>query len=125
WVDNFRYKFEFEAGGGNNMYIDNINIYQGSPSSAGLYESAELVTELVLYPNPTNDELNVSFFMNSIENVIVEIQELTGKVAQSHLINANDGSNLVMVDTSKLASGIYFMKLNVGGRTVSKRFVKR
>jgi hypothetical protein len=63
--------------------------------------------------------------MNSIENVIVEIQELTGKVAQSHLINANDGSNLVMVDTSKLASGIYFMKLNVGGRTVSKRFVKR
>ena len=125
WVDNFRYKFEFEAGGGNNMYIDNINLYQGTPSSAGLSESSEMVTDLVLYPNPANNELNVSFSVNSVENAIVEIQELTGKIAQSHLINANEGSNLVMVDTSKLASGIYFMKLNVGGRTVSKRFVKQ
>ena len=125
WVDNFRYKFEFEAGGGNNMYIDNINLYQGAPSSAGLNESSEMVTDLVLYPNPANNELNVSFSVNSAENAIVEIQELTGKIAQSHLIIANEGSNLVMVDTSKLASGIYFMKLNVGGRTASKRFVKK
>ena len=96
------------------MYIDNINLYQGAPSSASLKESAEIVADLVLYPNPANNELNVSFSVNSVENAIVEIHELTGQIVQSHLIKANDGSNLVMMDISKLASGIYFMKLNVG-----------
>jgi hypothetical protein len=28
WVENFRFKFEFKAGGGNNIYIDDINIYE-------------------------------------------------------------------------------------------------
>ena len=123
WVDNFRYKFEFEAGGGNNMYIDNINIYQGAPQNLGINEESEFVNDLILYPNPANDELNVSFSVNSPENATVEIHDLTGKVTQSHFIKANEGSNLVMMDTSKLASGMYFMKLNVGNGQQTVQFI--
>jgi PKD repeat protein len=32
FVENFRYKFKFTSDGGNNLYLDNINIYAGSPS---------------------------------------------------------------------------------------------
>ncbi len=123
WVDNFRYKFEFEAGGGNNMFIDNINIYQGSPQNVGLNEGAEFVTDLALYPNPANDELNVSFSINSPENAIVEILDVTGKITHSHLIKANEGSNLIMMDTSELDSGMYFMKLNVAGGQKTIQFI--
>lgn len=123
WVDNFRYKFEFEAGGGNNMFIDNINIYQGSPQNVGLNEGAEFVTDLALYPNPANDELNVSFSINSPENAIVEILDVTGKITHSHLIKANEGSNLIMMDTSDLDSGMYFMKLNVAGGQKTIQFI--
>ena len=123
WVDNFRYKFEFEAGGGNNMFIDNINIYQGSPQNVGLNEGSEFVTDLALYPNPANDELNVSFSINSPENAIVEILDVTGKITHSHLIKANEGSNLIMMDTSELDSGMYFMKLNVAGGQKTIQFI--
>ena len=123
WVDNFRYKFEFEAGGGNNLYIDNINIYQGAPSNLGINEESGIVNDLSLYPNPANNELNVSFSVNSAENATVEIHDLAGKVTQSHFIKANEGSNLVMMDTSKLASGMYFMKLNVGGSQQTVQFI--
>lgn len=34
WVENFMYKFTFISTGGNNLYLDNINIYPGSSSDA-------------------------------------------------------------------------------------------
>ena len=120
WVDNFRYKFQFESGGGNNFYLDNINI--SVDDASGLGENGEIVNNLVLYPNPANDELNVSFSTNSQENAIVEILDLTGKVNQSQTVQANEGSNLIMMDTSKLASGMYFMKLNVGSGQQTVQF---
>ena len=125
WVDNFRFKFQFTAGGGNNMYIDNINIYEGTPSDdlvAGITEN-ELIQNLVLYPNPTDDELNVQFSLESSQEVIVQIQDLSGKVLQNNLINANTGTNLVFMNTSELSSGMYFMKINIGGAQKTIQFV--
>lgn len=123
WVNNFRYKFEFEAGGGNNFYIDNINLYQGAPINLGLNENSSTLNDVVLYPNPANEEINVSFSVVSPENALIEIQDVTGKVSQAHNILAAEGSNLVMMDTSKLASGIYFMKINVGGNQQTVQFI--
>src|SRR5690606_31964793 len=33
WNENFRFKFQFTAAGGNNVYVDDINIYAGPPSN--------------------------------------------------------------------------------------------
>jgi len=125
WVDNFRFKFEFEAGGGNNMYIDNINIYQGTPSDdliAGLSDN-EIINDLSLYPNPTEDELNVQFSVKTAQEVNVQIQNLSGQVLKSHLINANSGSNLVFMNTADLSSGVYFMQINAGGSIQTIQFI--
>jgi PKD repeat protein len=32
WVENFLYKFKFTSTGGNNLYLDNINLYPGTAS---------------------------------------------------------------------------------------------
>ena len=32
WIENFRYKFKFSGDGGNNIYLDNINVYSGTSS---------------------------------------------------------------------------------------------
>lgn len=128
WVDNFRYKFTFEAGGGNNFYIDDINIYSGSPSddivtaSAGLTEGS-LVSGLGVYPNPADAELNIRFNMGNDEDATIQIQDLAGKITQQTLVKAKTGSNLVLVDTSKLASGLYFLKLQVGNAQQTVQFV--
>jgi len=125
WVDNFRFKFQFTAGGGNNMYIDNINIYEGTPSDnlvVGITEN-ELIQNLVLYPNPADNELNVQFSLESSQKVVVQIQNLSGKILQNNLINANGGTNLVFMNTSELSSGMYFMKINIGGAQKTIQFV--
>lgn len=116
WAENFRYKFQFEAGGGNNMYLDNINIYQGAPSDnlvAGLGESEDL-DGLSVYPNPADEELNVRFALNNAEVATVQVQDLSGKVLQSYSIQANAGSNLMILNTQELASGMYFLRIGTG-----------
>ena len=125
WVDNFRYKFRFESDGGNNFFLDNINIYAGGASNdlvVGLEESVEL-EGLTLFPNPTDNELNVRFSTKSSQFMNFTIQDVTGKMVQSLAVNANEGTNLVMMDTQNLASGMYFLNITSGGQTQAIQFV--
>ena len=128
-VDDFRYKFTFEGGGGNNIYIDNINIYEGPSSDdlvdgsgVGLNELSE-IESLNLYPNPTDNELNVAFNVRTAQKVAVIIQDLTGKIAQKHVVNAQEGSNLVVLETQSLAAGVYFMEIETNGSKEVKQFI--
>jgi hypothetical protein len=125
WVENFRYKFEFEGSGGNNFYLDDINIYYGAPSDnivMGLAENGE-INELSLYPNPTDNELNIRFSVNEAQTAIVQILDISGKVAETHNINVVPGSNLIMMDMKSLASGTYFAALKVGDAQKVMQFV--
>jgi PKD repeat protein len=111
WVDNFRYKFRFEGNGGNNFYLDDINLYLGPQSDELVLGIAEAGTidELALYPNPADQEVNLRFSVNTPQNTAVQIVDITGKVIQTNSVMAASGSNLVMMDTSKLAAGTYMM----------------
>ena len=125
WVDNFNYKFKFEGGGGNNFYLDDINIYLGEPSNnivIGLKEG-ENINELSLYPNPTEGELNLNFSVNNDQTVQIQIQDLYGKEIQKHYVNAAIGSNLVMLDTKQLAAGVYFVNVIAGDSHKAMQFV--
>lgn len=128
WVDNFKYKFRFESDGGNNFYLDNINIYAGSPSDELVFAGASIdeldnVSALTAYPNPTDGELNVRFNAAAAQDVTMAVTDVTGKVLQSNLIKANEGSNLVMMGTSELAPGVYFLNVINGTSTKTIQFV--
>lgn len=123
WTSNFRYKFEFEGKGGNNIFIDDINIYKGSPSEdivLGL-NKLSMVDGLSLYPNPTAGELNVSFNVSSNQTMNFVVTDLLGKVVQTKNIQAASGSNLVVLSTDDLASGMYLLQI---GNDSSKQVIQ-
>lgn len=126
WVDNFRYKFRFEGNGGNNMYLDDINIYQGAPSdnlvAAGLAENG-LIQDLSLFPNPTENELNIQFSALNAEKAVIQLRDVSGKLIRTEVINAASGSNLAMMSVKELASGTYFMTLTLGDIQQTMQFV--
>lgn len=125
WVNNFRYKFEFESDGGNNFYLDNINIYSGSPSQTlvvGVEEQADL-GRLTLFPNPTDSELNVRFDAGSAQQMEFYIQDLSGKIVKTIVIQAAVGANLVVLGTDELASGMYFLNIDANGTQQAIQFV--
>lgn len=122
FVPNLQTKFTFVSDGGNNLFIDQINFYTGGPVNLGI-EEIESLTNVVLYPNPTEGQVNVSFTAPQASDVIVAVQDVTGKVLQNNLIKAAAGENLVLMETENLAAGMYFVKLQVGNAQQTLQFV--
>lgn len=125
WTDQFRCRFEFESDGGNNIFLDDINIYSGSPSDeiVGISETEFNIEALAVYPNPVDNDLNVRFTLNSAEQARLIVQDVTGKVTQTATVNGAEGLNMVMMDTSVLASGMYFLKVQIGASQKTIQFV--
>lgn len=126
FVENFRYKFVFDGDGGNNIYLDDINIYVGTPSddliTNGISESVA-ISSFQVYPNPVEDELTVEFSTAASQHTQVEITNVTGAALQTYSIFANEGLNKIYINTQDLASGVYFVKIALGDHTRVSQFV--
>ncbi len=125
-VSDFRYKFGFESNGGNNIYLDDINIYAGPPSETivlGVEENS-ILEDLSLFPNPSEDEINVRFNIANSQSLELITTDITGKVIETRLINAGAGANLILMDVANFAQGVYFLNLRSSGLNKTLQFVK-
>ncbi len=126
-VENFRYKFAFEANGGNNFYLDDINIYNGPESDdivLGLEDKGSL-SEITLFPNPNDGEVNISFALENAQKVTLVVMDVSGKELKSTVINGNTGDNVILLDNSNFASGVYFVQLKTESSNKTLQFVKK
>ncbi len=117
FVENFRYKFEFESDNGNNFYLDDINIYKGAPSDVlvGIDENGNVIESMSVFPNPTAGSANVRFAVVNGGAAKVVVTDLAGKVLEEHEIFAAQGNNLLSLETTGYASGVYLVRLELGG----------
>lgn len=124
-VENFRYKFEFESGNGNNFYLEDINIYKGAPSDelVGIDESGNVIESVSVFPNPTAGNVNVRFAVANASTASIAITDLAGKQLQAHKLFATQGSNMVQLNLNGYASGVYLVEVNVGGVNWVERVV--
>ena len=126
FAENFRMRFRFEGEGGNNFYLDDINLYEGSPSDeiiVGLNEVAQDI-QMKVYPNPTDADIHVEFNLMQAQYFNAQIVDITGKVISSHQIHANDGQNLLILDTKSLSQGSYMIRLVGDSKSTSMPFYK-
>jgi PKD repeat protein len=127
WNENFRYKFRFEGQGGNNLYLDNINIYASGPSeeivgggNASVYENINS-KGLSIYPNPAENEISIEYLADKPNVSTIQIIDLLGKIHSNESINSEAGHNLVILSTDKLSSGVYLVKIKLDGNEVVKQ----
>jgi PKD repeat protein len=128
-TSNFRYKFQFTGNGGNNVYIDDINIYNGPESDeivyAGIKDAENVMKDISLFPNPNDGELNISFSLESTQQVTLKVMDISGKELRSTVITGNTGENLVLMDNSDFASGMYFIQLHTATSNKTLQFIKK
>ncbi len=128
WVDNFRYKFKFEGNNGNNLYIDDINIYYGKPSDSLIISEIEeqgVLSEFNLFPNPVNDKLNMTFKAVSQDDAQIKIMDVCGKTIQELDLKSNIGMNKIEIDTHTISSGTYFISTTIQGSSKTMKFIKK
>lgn len=123
YIENFRYKFEMENGGGNNVYVDDIKIYD--PTIVGINEVNKASLHYNVYPNPVNNQLNVEFNLLERTKVLGELFDVTGrKITTLFESDFSLGTHRLDYNTSDLNAGVYFIKITLEGESFTKRIIK-
>lgn len=93
-------------------------IVMGSQGSAMLVEEA---VKLVLYPNPTQSEVQLKVFSQRPEAPVrIALIDSQGGLIQSMNRTAQPGINTFKFNVSHLTAGIYFVKTEIDGKNVVK-----
>jgi PKD repeat protein len=93
--------------------------------SVGLEEFTGL-TEVVLFPNPTNGDAVLTFSSETNESAQTMIIDQLGKVVSSRSIEIQTGVNTVAINADQLGNGMYTLLLNTGrGSIVRKMIVQK
>lgn len=75
-----------------------------------------------LFPNPTDNQLNISFSKNIEENGVVTLYTIDGKVAVRQLIR--QGNNTFQFNIGNLNAGTYFCNIYLGNQSNTQKFIK-
>lgn len=119
---NTRVNFEFIGQGGNNMYLDNINMIEEGYTSVD--DSNKLLDYLNLYPNPTTDDAQLDFFLRGEAKTALSITDLLGReVFASNLGEMAPGMHTIALDTKNYNSGIYVVRLTQGSQIETIKLV--
>lgn len=94
--------------------------------TSGVEDISSWVTDLNLFPNPVSNEFGLSFNLLETSTVSSQLYSLDGREVNQLLNEKVDEGNFVRsFSMSDLPAGIYLMKLNVGGATITKKIVKQ
>ncbi|MEL6661109.1 MAG: T9SS type A sorting domain-containing protein, partial [Bacteroidota bacterium] len=135
FTSNIRFRFRCDASAnGDRIYIDDVNI-SGCSNGARMSNEelladveetkAPSLAQVLLFPNPTSDLLNIDFnFNQEIDGQVqVFVTDITGKTVQNLQWNATAGKQRQTIDVSQMAAGIYMLHLINGDERVTKKFV--
>jgi ligand-binding sensor domain-containing protein len=78
----------------------------------------------VLYPNPCQDMLNISLSSNTIESVLVQIFDITGRILlQQSAVVSGSNQNHIITDCSSLSNGTYVCVVTSGNKQSKTKLV--
>jgi Secretion system C-terminal sorting domain len=89
--------------------------------SLGTVEQKNSVSELTVYPNPTNDYSLLSFNQKQADKVTVELYNSNGsfikRIVDTHF---PAGNNLIPIDLRAIPAGLYFVHIKGTGFSLTK-----
>ena len=124
FVSNFRFKLEFTNDNGNNIFIDNINLYNAA--FAGIEDDKQNLAEWSVYPNPVANDFAVT--INSVGNAEynVSLFNLLGEqIDVIHTGVLSNGANTLNYSMAELPKGVYVVRVESNGVVESKKIIKQ
>ena len=121
----FRWVFTADATApGNNIYIDDINIYD--EATVGIKVNSALANNnFEVYPNPANAETFLKFNLTSASSVEINVTDISGrKVIDMPKTQYNSGNQLISINKdASLSKGIYMVTISADGVKSTRKLV--
>lgn len=114
-------KFEMISGGGNALYIDNIQI--GTPTT-GIH-SSYLNESISVYPNPTSQTININYTTQHAGNYVLKVYNMLGSLVYKTNVESDARNNSIVLDKNDLniQDGIYLVEMVTNTRKISTRLI--
>lgn len=123
-LNNVKFKFYVKNSGGNNVWLDDINI--DISATTGFNDNVSL-TNYVIYPNPTSGSAVVTYTISKdVKELSITLKDLLGKEITS-VVNSQSfkaGKYTLSIDQgNKLSKGVYLVDFNMDGVISTKKLV--
>ena len=79
------------------------------------------LSNLSIYPNPTSGKMSISLNTSTSKNILFKITDISGKVIFEERNSNISGSYTKEFDLSNNANGLYFIIINIDGKTIIKK----
>jgi hypothetical protein len=119
-----KFRFAFKSNGTNEndgFALDEFLL--ASPLFTGVRNNSLNGESFGLYPNPTRDNVTISF--NNVEtgNYNLTIEDVKGQKVVNEVIAVKNSNSTKKVNTSQFEKGVYFVRLINGSTIVTKKLV--
>lgn len=110
---NVKLKFYFKSNGGNNFYLDDINLISDISTQITEQSPIEFIN---IFPNPSSENTTLTYLLSSnVKSLKITLKDVLGKevttIVNDHSFSA--GKYTLTVDQGKkLAPGLYFIEFN-------------
>ena len=116
---NVSFKFQFTSQGGNNIFIDDINI----GGVTGLNDLTADEIGLTLSPNPALQQTVLNFELFTPAKISYSITDVTGRIVfETTPLKYSDGKQSIIIHKN-FNAGIYFIKLKINEQQLLKKIV--
>ena len=88
----------------------NGNIFKGTRSSVGINEIG-LNADVNIYPNPTNNIININIKSQNREQLIYTLTDVSGRIIEKGNWNIGRSTSVFSVNISEYNNGVYFLNL--------------
>ena len=120
--DVVRFKFAFTSGGGNNLFIDDINV--DGLNTTG-FKTNEKQSKVSVFPNPVNNQLILNY-KGEYSEMLIEIVDILGnKVIEIPTEKILEKNKNITINVNSLETGIYIIHVKQNGKYIySEKLIK-
>lgn len=109
-------------------FVFSYNTLQTVNCPTSALETAELNADSMkvsVYPNPTNDMVNINYTLENASNVVLRLTNIQGQVISQTKFDKSSGLQTDILNMSNQSSGMYFVTITTETESFTTKVIKR
>lgn len=121
----YYWRIQSANGAQNGMYSRKFYFVTGTGTSIEEIQNLKGIAINGPWPNPTGDFVNLQMTSEANHELIISINDLSGRVVQSQAQKITNGENSIRIAVDQLKPGSYIIELRNGSEAVYRRFIRK